>query len=224
MERMTQARIGKVDIISAGATALAGVDGRVTTLGERMGGSTGLIVVVERDCPTSQGAVRALSTAGGRVTVISQGRPEAAQDLMADTGASNLDVLVEPAPHPVSAALAADTVPTFVLVEDGQPAAHLEGWDRATVAELVTRAGGELTGDGGLADVKPGCQSRHTFDTDLQLRLESDDAAIVGGGRIEDLWELGWHDGLPVVPRQGSGYGRCWTVVTRRRRSASSVP
>lgn len=194
-------RAAEVDVQVALHTPLAGIDGRVSTLAERFGNAGGLFVVVERDCPTSQGALRALASAGGTVSIVSQGRPQAAQDLIADTGAQNLDIVVEPAPHPVSAALAADTVPTFVLVEGGSATAHLEGWDRDAVAALLLRVGGELTADGGLPDVKPGCQSRHTFDPTLQAQLEADDAELSGGdGRVEDLWDLGWHDGLPVVP------------------------
>lgn len=196
----TPTRSSDVTLDTALHTPLAGLDGRVATLAERLGDETGLIVVVERDCPTSQGALRALGQAAGRVVVVSQGLPQAAQDLVADTGAGDLDVLVEPAPHAVSAALAADTVPTFVLLEDGGVATHLEGWDRAGVAALVARVGGVLDSDGGIGEFKPGCQSRHTFDAQLQNDLEADDAQLTGGGRVEDLWELGWHDGLPVVP------------------------
>jgi hypothetical protein len=110
-------------------------------------------------------------------------------------------VLVEVAPHPVSMALGAGTVPTFVLVADGAPARCLEGWGRDEVGDLVAQAGGDLRGGGDLPDVKPGCQSRHTLDAETQERLEAEDARLAGDdGRVEDLWELGWHDGLPVVP------------------------
>lgn len=193
-------RAPDVDLGPALRTPLSGLDGRVRTLAEVAGDEALLVVVVERDCPTSQGALRALATAGGRIAVVSQGRPEAARDLVDDTDSAHLPVLVEPAPHPVSAALAAATVPTFVLLEDGAVTGHLEGWDRARVRELVAGSGGVLRDDGGLGEHRPGCQSRHTFDAELQQRLEVDDAELASGGRVEDLWELGWHDGLPVVP------------------------
>lgn len=183
------------------ATPLALVDGRVATLGERAGAGPLLVVVVERDCPTSQGALRALADVDASLAVVSQGRAEAAGDLLAQTGAGDLATFVEPAPHPVSAALGAGTVPTFVLLADGRIEDRQEGWDRERVAALVARAGGRLTADGGLPDHKPGCQSRHTFDDGTRARLEAEDAALgAADGRIEDLWELGWHDGLPVVP------------------------
>ena len=180
---------------------LAGIDGRVHDAGALVEGGPTLIVVVERDCPTSRGALRALADAGGHVVVLCQGRSEAARALADETGTRHLDVLVEPAPHPVSAALGAGTVPTFALLEGGWLLEILEGWDQALVRGIVERAGGELTGSGGLPDVKPGCQSRHTLDAEMRLRLEAEDAALAAhGGRIDDMWELGWHDGLPVVP------------------------
>ena len=180
---------------------LARLDGSVGSVGDVAAAGPTLAVVVEHDCPTSQGALRAMADAGGRIVVLSQGRPEAARNLTAATDTRHLDLLVEVAPYPVSAALGAGTVPTFLLLEDGAVADRQEGWDQAAVAGLVSRAGGELVSCGGLPEFKPGCQSRHTFDEEMQRRLEAEDADLGGdGGSVEDLWELGWHDGLPVVP------------------------
>jgi hypothetical protein len=180
---------------------LAHIDGSVRSLVDDAAAGPILVVVVERDCPTSQGALRALRDAGGAVVVLSQGRPEAARALIEETDTAHLEVLIEVAPYAVSSALDARTVPTFVLVDAGQVLARQEGWDRAVVAGLVERVGGELTGSGGLPELKPGCQSRHTLDAPTQATLQAADAELGDtGGRIEDLWELGWHDGLPVVP------------------------
>ena len=183
------------------STPLTGLDGRVHEPIALVEDGPTLVVVVERECPTSRGAMRALADADGRVVVICQGRIEAAQALAGETGIRHLDVLVEPAPHPVSEALGAGTVPTFALVDGGWLLEVLEGWDHALVRGLVEQAGGRLATDGGLPDTKPGCQSRHTLDAEVRARLEDEDAALgTDGGRVEDLWELGWHDGLPVVP------------------------
>ena len=180
---------------------LAGLDGRVLEPGSLVEDGPTLLVVVERDCPTSQGALRALAGAGGRVVVLCQGRIEAAQALADETGTRHLDVLVEPAPYPVSEELGAGTVPTFALVDGGWLLQVLEGWGQDQVRDLVEQAGGRLVSDGGLPATKPGCQSRHTLEPDMQDQLEAEDAAVGGhAGRVEDLWELGWHDGLPVVP------------------------
>ncbi|MBW3618882.1 MAG: thioredoxin, partial [Actinobacteria bacterium] len=118
--------------------------------------------------------------------------------------ADRLPVLVEPEPHPVSAAHDIRTVPTFVLVDErGRETARVEGWDRRQVAELVRRAGGELHASGDLPDVKPGCQSRSMLDARLQAQLASDDVALGyagAGDGIEEMWRRGWNDGLPTVP------------------------
>ncbi|MBW3657825.1 MAG: thioredoxin [Actinobacteria bacterium] len=184
--------------------ALADLDGRVRDV---LPGTDGprLVVFVERDCPTSRGALAALAGGpAGRTTVVSQGRPQAALDLVRRCGAGALGVLVEPEPHPVSAAFDVRTVPTFVLVDAaGAELARLDGWDRAEVGDLLARAGGELMADGGLPGVKPGCQSRSTLDAPTQDQLAGDDVALGDGGDddgIDEMWARGWHDGLPVVP------------------------
>lgn len=171
-------------------------------------GRSHLVVFVERDCPTSRGALSALAQSGlteAAVTVISQGRPQAAHDLVAATGATAMRVLVEPEPHPLSASLQVQTVPTFVLLDaQGAEVERLDGWDRDAVAGLVARVGGTLAADGGLPSVKPGCQSRSTFDAAVQDQLARDDADLgfAGGGDdgVDEMWRRGWHDGLPVVP------------------------
>jgi hypothetical protein len=198
------------DVGAALSMPLARPDGSVTTLEALASSSSVLVVVVERDCPTSRGALRALADAGGRIAVVSQGRAESAHTLVAETGITSErttgseqqhDVLIELAPYPVSAALEAGTVPTFVVLEGGNVQDRQEGWDQARVAAMVARVGGELRSCGGLPEIKPGCQSRHTLEPDVQKRLEDEDATLGGlGGSIEDLWELGWNDGLPVVP------------------------
>lgn len=187
---------------------LADVDGHVRRV-LADGATAQLLVFVERDCPTSRGALTALAgeeATAAAVTIVSQGRPQAAHDLVRSCRAGALRVLVEPEPHPVSAAFAVRTVPTFLLLDqDGTELARVDGWDRAEVRDLVVRAGGELVADGGLPELKPGCQSRSTLDASMQERLASDDVALgyAGAGAgdgIEDMWGRGWHDGLPVVP------------------------
>lgn len=183
------------------AHPLAYLDGSVGPLVADTTEDAKLVVVVERDCPTSQGALRALRTSGASLVVLHQGRPEAARELVSMTDAAELHVAIEVAPYPVSMGLDAGTVPTFILVESGRVSERHEGWDRSVVAALVVRAGGVLASEGGLPELKPGCQSRHTLDAATQGRLEAEDVELArGGGRIEDMWEAGWHDGLPVVP------------------------
>lgn len=191
-------------IVTAPLTvALADLDGRLRTLGELADDRPLLVVVAERDCPTSRGAVTALAGTGARLVVVSQGLAAAAADLVEVCQTGDVPVLVEPAPHPVSDALAARTLPTMVLVApDGTVRDHAEGWELERATALAAAAGGTTPP---LTDVlppfQPGCQSRSTMDAPMLVQLEADDATLGGGGdRVEDLWELGWHDGLPVVP------------------------
>jgi hypothetical protein len=190
------------DAVAAAGTALARLDGRVRTLAEVADGQALLVVVVERDCPTSRDAVGALADSTGHLVILSQGLTAAAADLLDATEAYDLAILVEPAPHPVSAALEVRTVPTFVLLDaDGTVVDRQEGWDHARVTDLLAAVGGRAPSAATQPAFRPGCQSRSTFDAATCARLELDDAALAGeAGRVEDLWELGWHDGLPVVP------------------------
>jgi hypothetical protein len=186
---------------------LSDLDGRVHEAGE-LHGRAHLLVFVERDCPTSRGALAALAGSAaslGAVTIVSQGRPQAAHDLVRSCDAAGLHLLIEPEPHPVSTAHHVRTVPTFLLLDDqGAETDRLDGWDRARVEQLLAAVGGMLAADDGMPEVKPGCQSRSTLDGRLQAQLASDDVAlgyVAGGGDgIEEMWARGWHDGLPVVP------------------------
>jgi hypothetical protein len=169
----------EIDGVRALGTQLSRVDGRVGTLADQAASGPLLVVVVEHACPTARAALRALTGAGGRLAVVSQGRPEAAWTLVEATQAHHLEVWVEPAPHRVSEALAATTVPTFVLFEGLEPVAWEEAWDAEVVASLVSRAGGELTVPDDLGAFRPGCSSRLGLDAVELARLEADDALLV---------------------------------------------
>jgi hypothetical protein len=168
-----------VDPVTALGTALSRLDGRVATLADRAGQGPLLVAVVERDCPVSRDALRALASADARLCVVSQGRPEAAALLRDACGLDERDLLVEPAPHPVSDALAARTVPTFVLVEGLELTAWQDGWDPAIMTRLVARAGGRLdAGRGAAGDTALPRASRLGRDEQDLARLEAEDAAL----------------------------------------------
>lgn len=184
---------------------LSDVDHRVRHLDDICSQGPALLAFVERDCPTSLATLRALAATGARMVVISEGRAEAARDLAATAGAEHLTMLVETAPYAVSAAYGLTTVPTLVLVDgDGNEADRCVGWDRDAVARLVDRAGGDTADFGsGMPEHKPGCGSRNTYDEQMQQVLEADDAALAPAAAddgIDEMWERGWTDGLPVVP------------------------
>lgn len=164
-----------VDPVTALGTALSRLDGRVGTLADRAGQGPLLVAVVERACATCRRALVALAGSGARLCAVSQGRPEAAVELRDACGLDERDLLVEPAPHPVSDALAADRVPTFVLVEGLELTAWQDGWDRRAMISMVERAGGHL--DAGAADLPDEPRpSRLALDGEQQARAEDEDA------------------------------------------------
>lgn len=166
-----------VDPVTALGTALSRLDGRVGTLADRAGQGPVLVAVVERDCPTSRAALEVLGASGARLCVVSQGRPEAAGLLRDVCGTPESDLLVEPAPHPVSDALAAHRVPTFVLVEGLEVTAWQDGWDPPAMASLTARAGGSIAGSPAPA-ATGASPSRLGLDGERQARLEAGDAAL----------------------------------------------
>ncbi len=135
--------------------------------------------------------------------MISQGRPEAARELLeaVSPGAETFDVLVERAPYAVSAAYGVATVPTLVLLDaQGRERDRCEGWDRPATERLLAAVGGRLGAQAdALPEHKPGCQSRNTLSLQIQEQTERDDAEL-GGDGVDELWRRGWTDGLPVVP------------------------
>jgi hypothetical protein len=169
----------ELDGVRALGTQLSRVDGRVGTLADQAAAGTLLVVVVEHGCDTARRALRALVDAGARVAVVSQGRPEAAWTLVEATDAHDLDVWVEPAPHRVSEALAATSVPTFVLFDGLEPVAWQDGWDREVIASLVSRAGGELQPGRAGDDVDAGCPSRLGRPPGDLATMEARDALLV---------------------------------------------
>lgn len=170
-----------VDAVTALGTTMSRLDGRVGSLADRAGGGPLLVAVVERRCPTSRAALTALAGTGARWCAVSQGRPEAAALLRDTCGLGEADLLVEPAPHPVSDALAASRVPTFALVEGLELTAWQDGWDERAMVGMVRRAGGRLEGDLAAIADRPGV-SRLTHDEGERARLEAEDAVL--GGRI----------------------------------------
>ncbi|HUZ84515.1 MAG TPA: hypothetical protein VMU66_07465 [Gaiellales bacterium] len=163
------------------------VGGGRVTLASLLTGDGLLVVFAHGDCPTSTLALRNLAAAGasGRACVlVAEGRPEDAARLARRTGV-RFTVLAQEQPYPVTRAFAVETVPTAVLLDaSGEESGRVVGWDRAAYERLL---GAPLEADG--PEFKPGCASRATHPEQ------------VGGlDEMEDMFERGFTDGLPVVP------------------------
>jgi hypothetical protein len=156
----------------------------LTTLVEQ---GTRLLVFAHADCPTSHLALRHLATVEDgpvKPVLIAEEPPERAARMARRSGI-RFPVLAQEAPFRVSELLGIEAVPTAVLVDASSMAVEsLVGWDRAGYERLL----GVPLPDLGPA-VKPGCGSR--------LR---EPAVEAGLDELEDMFERGWTDGLPVVP------------------------
>jgi hypothetical protein len=146
-----------------------------------------LLVFAHADCPTSHLALRHLATLENgpvKPVLVAEEPPEQAARMARRSGI-RFPVLAQEAPFSVSEELGIEAVPTAVLVDASSTIVDsLVGWDRAGYERLL----GTPLPDLGPA-VKPGCGSR--------LHEPATEAGLED---VEDMFERGWTDGLPVVP------------------------
>jgi peroxiredoxin len=182
--------------MSAPDFVLERIDGGQLSLAEaRTGGERVVLVFASEECPTSALTLQRLAPVvprldGTRVVVIVEDPPEAAARMARRAGIETT-VLSERPPYDTSRAYEVQTVPTTVLVgPDGEREETVVGWDRDALNRLL--------GDAHLAadppERKPGCAAKSTYDAEL---LAADAAAV---DPVEEMFERGWTDGLPVVP------------------------
>ena len=101
-------------------------------------------------------------------------------------------VLSEPAPYDVSRAYSLQSLPTAVLVDrSGRETGRVVGWDSPTARRrccpcpLPTR---RRSGN-------PAALAKNTYDADALRLLDG-----AGYDDLEEMFERGWTDGLPVIP------------------------
>ena len=168
-----------------------------------------LVVFVAEECPTSRLALRRLAAAapeltgdGVAVACVFED-PLAVAARTARSAGVEATVLSEPPPYETSRAYGLDSVPTAILVAgDGSETGRAVGWDHGAWEALLALAAQEVGAPARrLPDEaptqKPGCGAKSAYDADT-MRLDA--AGASAADEIEDMWELGWTDGLPVVP------------------------
>jgi hypothetical protein len=156
---------------------LRAVDGSAVDAGEGT-----VLVFVHADCPTSTLALRRLASAGdgaARVVVVAQESPEAAARLARRTRTAAA-VVADAPPYELTQAFAIESVPTAVVVGKER---RIVGWQADAYEDLLGR---RFEGE---PRWKPGCESR-TLEPAVRGALDE----------VEDMFERGWTDGLPVVP------------------------
>jgi peroxiredoxin len=178
-----------------------GLDGLVS-------GGPALLIFAAEECPTCALALRRLAPivaplreAGVGLAVVFEDPLDVAARVARDARFTGT-VLAEPAPYDTSRAYALESLPTtFLLDRDASVAGTVVGWDAAGLAALVERAcdiagapAPEITAE--PPRTKPGCAAKSTYDEEMLALLESAGAA----DEMEDMFERGWTDGLPVVP------------------------
>jgi hypothetical protein len=155
-----------------------------------------LLVFAHAECPTSKLALERLGRlgpqlreSGVRLVCVLQEPLERAASMGRRHGVDGL-VLAEPAPYEAARGFEVESVPTsFLLAPGGEVAGTVVGWSADAFAELlpVPVPRDEPTW-------KPGCEARPAHDLH---RPEPDTPAF---DELEDMFERGWTDGLPVVP------------------------
>jgi peroxiredoxin len=177
--------------------ALPSVAGGVVSLSDLHESGPALLLFVSEECPTCALTLRRLAPlvseiarVGVVVAAVFEDSLEVAARMARRTGFPGV-VLSEPAPYDVSRAYSLQSLPTAVLVDrSGRETGRVVGWDAEGLQTLLSVP---VTDEPPLR--KPGCAAKSTYDADA-LRL------IDGAGydELEDMFERGWTDGLPVIP------------------------
>ena len=160
--------------------------------------SDGLVLVLKEDCPTCQliaPVASELTRLGDLKAIYSQDNPEFPRGL----------AVVDDRELEASFALDTDIVPTLIRREGGQEAGRAIGWHRGEWQNLteVNELGIDLPAE------RPGCGSLSVapgMAEELQVRfgqtgLSAHEVTVdFPEDPIEQAFDRGWTDGLPVVP------------------------
>jgi hypothetical protein len=167
-----------------------------------------ILLFVNEDCPTSALAMRKLgplcqewATAGLSCTAVFEDPLEVAIRVARRSGWTG-EVVSQPPPYQTSQAYGVVSVPTAFLVNrQGQITSSVTGWDQPAIALLVEQAAA-ITGTVIATPEpteplrKPGCSSKAALDPAIAAAM----ASQPDQDEMEEMFERGWTDGLPVVP------------------------
>jgi len=187
---------------------LASVDGSPVRFDEVLAGGVAVVMFVTEECPTCAMTLRRLSApaadliaAGISVIAIFEDPLEVAARSARGTGFRGT-VLSEPEPYELSRSFELQSVPTTLLFDaEGSLLRRVVGWDREGLDDLLAHASAlagapavRVTGEHPVR--KPGCAAKSTYDAETLAALNS----AGPHDELEDMFERGWSDGLPVIP------------------------
>jgi peroxiredoxin len=194
--------------VAAAPFELPSVSGGLISLDDLTAAGSAVVLFVAEECPTCamtlrrlSGTARTLARAGVQVAAVFEDPLEVAARTARRTGFP-ATVLSEPAPYEVSAAYELQSVPTTLLVDPaGNVIRRVIGWDRDELDELIGQAWASCPGPPPrvVADDpprKPGCAAKSTYDAETLAALD----ATGSYDELEEMFERGWSDGLPVIP------------------------
>jgi len=192
----------------APALAVSGVALEPVTVESLTAGGSAILLFVNEECPTSALAMRRLgplcqgwAKAGVSCTAVFEDPLEVALRVARRCGWTG-HVVSQPPPYQTSDAYGLVSVPSAFLIDRGDRIiASVTGWDQAAI-ELLIRRAATLTGtslatpEPALPLRKPGCSSKAALDPAVAAAM----AARPDEDEMEEMFERGWTDGLPVVP------------------------
>jgi len=185
----------------AAELAVQGPGPAAVTIAGLTAGGPALLVFVSEHCPTSALALRRLgplcpawARAGLTTIAIFEDPLDVAIRTARRLGWAG-QVAGQDPPYPASRAYRLSTVPTAVLV------GRVAGWDQRALAALLGEAGTQLDTELAVPSAagpltKPGCSSKAALDPELAAAMSAPD----GTDDLEEMFERGWTDGLPVIP------------------------
>jgi hypothetical protein len=194
--------------LPASALSVSWIGPGELTLTRLAAGGCALLLFVSEECPTSAMALRRLGPlcrawreAGLTALAVFEDPLEVAVRVTRRLGWLGL-VASEDPPYETSRAYQLISVPTAALVDRaGAIAGTVTGWDHAALVALIGRAGALLGAQLAIPEaseplLKPGCSSKAALDPELAVAV----SAAAGSDDVEEMFERGWTDGLPVVP------------------------
>ena len=177
-------------ITAAPEFSLPSTSGAAVALRDLYADGPAVLMFVSEECPTSTLALRRLAGAGVRIVAVFEDPLEVAARVARRTGFDGL-VLSEPSPYDVSGAYELVSLPTAVLIDgSGREVDRVVGWDASALEALLSVS---VTREPPLR--KPGCAAKNTYDPEALRALDG-----AGFDELEEMFERGWTDGLPVIP------------------------